>query len=121
MNVRWYGHAFDDGGFHIWTLIGMGLKDMEALGVHTVVASSKTDFVQEITAGELWVTRGGFIRVGTKSCTYKQKMFNADTGVLHAVNEAVEVFFDPAARKAAPMPDEIRTLLEANLIDPDGP
>ncbi len=121
MNVRYYGHAFDDAGFHVWSLIGMGLKDIEARGIHTVVASFHIDFVREITAGELWVTKGGFVRVGTKSCTHRQKMFNADTGVLHAVNEVVEVFFDPKTRKAAPMPDDIRARVEAALVDPDGP
>lgn len=121
MNVRWYGHAFDDSGFHIWTLIGIALKDIEARGVHTVVASARTDFVRELKAGELFVIRSGFTRVGTKSCSYRQKMFNADSGDLHAVNEVVEVFFDPVTRKAAPMPDDVRSLLAARLVDPEGP
>lgn len=33
MNVRWYAHHFDDGGFHLWTMAGVGQKDI-AKSIH---------------------------------------------------------------------------------------
>lgn len=119
MNVRWYLHHFDDAGFHVWSLLGHSLNRMEEEGIHTVVASAKIDYVKELRAGDLFVIRSAFVRCGTRSCNYFQKMFHAETGELHATHEAVEVFFDPRTRKAAAMPDHVRALLEANLADRD--
>lgn len=119
MNVRWYGHYFDDAAFHIWPMVGIGWQRMEAMGVHTVVARSATEFRRELTAGTLIVVRSAFVRVGTKSITYRQRMLDAEAGTLHAENEAVEVFFDPETRKARAMPDELRAELERVVVGPD--
>lgn len=120
MNVRYYLHHFDDAAFHIWACMGHSLGKMEAAGIHTVVANAKIDYLQELTQGELFYIKSAFVRVGSKSCTYFQKMYHADSHELHATHEGVEVFFDPKTRKAAPMPDDIRALLEANLAERDG-
>lgn len=120
MNVRKYVEYFDDASFQVWSLIGAGVREMEARGVITVVASTKYDFVQEMNVGQMLVIKSGFTRVGTKSVTYMSKMYDADVGTLHAVNEAVEVFFDPETRKPAPMPEFFKETLGANLVDPDG-
>jgi acyl-CoA thioester hydrolase len=119
MNVRWYSHFFDDAAFHIWPIMGYSLNKMQANGFHTVVASTTIEYLKELRAGDLLYVKSAFVRVGTKSCTYFQKLFNTDTDDLHATQEAVEVFFDPKSRKAAAMPAELRTLLEANLADKD--
>jgi acyl-CoA thioester hydrolase len=120
MNVRWYANHFDDASFQVWSLIGVDIMSWKDKGVVAVVANTKIDFIKELQVGELFLMKSGFVRVGTKSVTYHQKMFNSYTKELHATNEITEVFFDPVARKAAPMPDEIRSVLEANLVDPDG-
>ncbi len=119
MNVRWYAHIFDDAAFHIWSAAGFAVKDMAALGVHTVVARTATDFVREIRAGELFLVRSAFTRCGNKSCDHRQQLLNADTGTLHAVQNSVEVFFDPETRRSVPMPDALRQFVEANLIAPE--
>jgi acyl-CoA thioester hydrolase len=122
MNVRWYLHHFDDAAFHIWPLLGLSLQRMEEeYGVHTVVANVKIDYLRELRDGDLFVVKSAFTRVGSKSCTYTQKMFHADTGVHHATHEGIEVFFDPKARKAAAMPEGIRALLKEHEADPAGP
>lgn len=121
MNVRWYLHFFDDAAFHIWSLLGLSLQKMEEeFGVHTVVASAKIDYHRELRDGDVFVIKSGFTRIGSKSCTYTQKMIHADTGAHHATHEGVEVIFDPKTRKPAPMPDKLRELLEAHRADPEG-
>ena len=121
MNVRKYVDYFDDASFQVWTLAGVGVREMEARGVITVVASTKYDFVKEMNVGQMLVIKSGFTKVGNKSVTYMSKMYDADVGTLHAVNQAVEVFFDPETRKPAPMPDFFRQTIGANLVDPNGP
>jgi acyl-CoA thioesterase FadM len=45
-------------------------------------------------------------------------MTNAETGVLCATQDVVEVFFDIATRKSTAMPDDLRTKLEAAAVAP---
>lgn len=116
MNVRWYGHFFDDAAFQIWTVLGNGFKKMEDDGVHTVIAKSSIEFIHELRAGDLFVIETGFIKCGTKSCTHLQRLTNADTGILHAVQETVEVFFDGETRKSVPIPGPVRPLIKGCMV-----
>ena len=115
MNVRWYAHFFDDAIFHIWSRVGAGWKAMEALGVHTVTASTVTHFRKEVRAADLFVVEGGVARCGTRSVTYRQRMTHVETGEVLACQDVVEVFFDPETRASTPMPDSIRAALAAEL------
>jgi acyl-CoA thioester hydrolase len=116
LNVRWYGHFFDDAGWHLWLRIGMSHVTFKARGVVTVVASIKTDFHHESGAGDLLLIESAFTRIGGKSLTMSQRMTNAETGALCATQDVVEVFFSMESRKAAPMPDDIRAKLGAVVI-----
>ena len=113
MNVRWYAHHFDDAAFHIWPTHGVTFKHMKKLGVHTVVARTSTDFAKELVAGDLIVIESAFTRLGHTSVTYVQHMKHAEDGVLHAKQEAVEVFFNPATRQSTPIPEKIREIIKA--------
>ncbi len=119
MNVRWYSHHFDDAGFHLWTMAGVSQREMRGLSVHVVVAQTTIKYVRELKAGDLIVIRAGFAKVGQKSVVHIAKMYNADTGDYCAWEETVEVFFDPATRKAAPMPEDFRTRLAKLVVDPE--
>ncbi len=118
MNVRYYAHIFDDAGFHFWTGIHGAKAVMEKHGIGVVVARTTNDFLHEARAGELVVVKSGLTRLGTKSLTYTQRLTNAETDELLATQDAVEVIFDPKARKATEMPDELRVLLEGALVSP---
>ena len=119
LNVRWYGHFFDDAGWHLWSQIGMSHVTFKERGIVTVVASIKTDFHHESSAGDLLLVRSAFTRIGGKSLTMSQRMTNAETGLLCATQDVVEVFFDVETRKAAPMPEDIRAKLEAVVVSLD--
>jgi len=116
MNVRFYAEAFDDASFHIWSVIGIPVSDLEDQGLIGVVASLKIDFLQEITVGQLYLIESAITRIGGKSFTYRERMIETHTGAVHATADMVEVFFDKQDRKAAPIPDRVRTLLEAKLL-----
>ncbi len=118
MNVRHYAPFFDDAGYHMWTRMGLGYADMLArYRIHCVAAQCTTSFLKELTAGDLILIDGAVGRIGTKSCTFVLRMFNADSAVLHATYEVVEVFFDPGSRQATAMPDEVRGVLERHLAE----
>ena len=121
MNVRFYADAFDDASFHIWSVIGIPIGDIEVNhGLIGVVASLKIDFLQEMKVGQLFVVESAITRVGTKSFTYTERMRDTHSGAVHATADLVEVFFDKEDRKAAPIPDDVRSLLDAKLIAKDG-
>ena len=117
--MRYYTHFFDDAGFQIWSLIGLKLDEIHDRGVHPVVAEIKVRFLHELKAGSLIIVKGGFTKAGSKSIGHSQRMYNVDTGVLCATQDSVEVFFDPKTRTSALMPDDIRTRIADNLVDPD--
>ncbi len=116
MNVRFYGHFFDDAGFHIWNMVTGAHEAMKKNGVGVVVAKTTNDFLHEANAGELLIIKSSFTRLGNKSLTYTQRMTNAENGTLIATQEAVEVFFDLKARKSTDMPNEIRKILKERLV-----
>jgi acyl-CoA thioester hydrolase len=117
MNVRYYAHAFDDASFHAWARIGITFEAMHEEGAVTVVAHTATDYLTEVKAGSLIVVESAFVKFGTKSTTYHQRLINAEHGTLHAKQEVVEVFFDLKTRKSVAMPDRFRTIIEAALVD----
>ena len=121
MNVRWYGHFFDDSGFHLWPMTGVKQALFDHYHLHTVIAQTTTDFVLELTAGSPIVIETGFTRVGTKSINFAQRLYHAETGQLHARQAAVEVFFDPKTRKSAAIPEPIKAIVADHLVDPADP
>jgi acyl-CoA thioester hydrolase len=118
MNVRWYSHQFDDAGFHLWSMIGLSQREMRDKGAQVVVAQTLIKYVREMKAGDLLVIRAGITKVGNKSVTHFAKMYNADTDMLSATEETVEVFFDPAERRSADMPEDFKRRLTAAIVDP---
>ena len=86
-------------------------------GIHCVTAQATTNFLKELTAGDLIRVDGEVARVGTKSVTFRLGMHHAETGETHATYDLVEVFFDPKTRRSTAMPEAIRQALQAWLAD----
>ena len=118
MNVRHYAAIFDDAGFHLLGRAGVSLADLRARGLGTVVASLTIDFHHELTAGQLTVVQGAFIRVGAKSITSEMRLYESDTMVHCATQKTVEVCFDTKLRQSAALPDDVRTKIARHLVTP---
>ena len=120
MNVRHYAPFFDDATYHLWTRLGLPYSTMlPEHGVHTVTAQATTRFLRELKGGDLIVIDGATTRLGNRSASFLLRMLHADTGELHATYDLVEVFFDPKARRSAPMPETVRAKLAAHLVEED--
>ena len=118
MNVRHYAPFFDDASYHLWTCLGLPYSAMlKDHGIHCVTAQATTNFLKELTAGDLIRIDGEVVRVGTKSVTFRLAMHHADTGETHATYDLVEVFFDPKTRRSTAMPEAVRQSLSAWLAD----
>ena len=116
LNVRFYAQFFDDAGFQMLHLAGVTLESLRARGLGAVIANISIDFVAEIKAGELMRIEGVFRRIGGKSLTHEQRLYAADSDRLCATQTGVEVFFDLEKRVSAPIPDDIRRLIEPLVV-----
>ena len=116
MNVRFYAHHFDDGGFQMWNLIGVKQSDLTRGGMGIVVANITIDFIHEMTAGQLMVIKGGWIGLGRKSMSHEQRMFEADNGILCAIQTTVEVRFNMKTRKSVPLTKNIKSRIDNHLL-----
>ena len=116
MNVRHYAPFFDDASFHIYAAMGFAADRMLAeCGVHVVTARAETNFLHELRAGDLFVIDGAVQRLGGRSVTFRLRMVHRMTGVVHATYDVTEVFFDPASRRSAPMPEVVRAAYARHL------
>ena len=118
MNARWYAHHFDDGGFHLFSMAGVNVSGLLEQKRALVTAQTEINFIKELNPGELFVVRSGFSHVGTKSARHLHRMYNVQDGTLHATMEGTDVMFDLEQRAAIVIPDELRQIIGANLIDP---
>ena len=116
LNVRYYAYFFDDGGFQMWHHIGIKQTDLKQNDMGAVVANISIDFIHEITVGQLMEIRGVWRHMGNKSMSHEQRLFNVDTGVHCATQKTSEVYFDMKKRCSAPMPENLREKVKANLI-----
>ena len=78
-----------------------------------MTASANIQFLKELVAGDLIVVDSLLTRIGSKSCTFTERMLHVDTKEVHATYATTEVFFDPQTRKSKEMPDPIRQALES--------
>ncbi len=117
MNVRWYAHFFDDANFSLWHGTGLDLRAMQAIGVHTVVAETRTRFVRECLAGEGYVITGAFTHLGRKSVHSSFEMHHLTTGELHAAQTVYEVFFDSETRGSIEAPKDARAVLAPLVVE----
>ena len=117
MNVRHYAACFDEAAWHFPRMAGLSLDEFRARGFGTVVATLTIDFHQEIRAGQLILVKGALIRVGTKSFSHEMRLYEADSMTHCATQKTVEVCFDTAARKAVPLPDDVRDKLGKCVSD----
>ncbi|MBT5428678.1 MAG: acyl-CoA thioesterase [Rhodospirillaceae bacterium] len=116
LNVRYYAYFFDDGGFQMWHHIGIKQSDLKQNDMGVVVANISIDFIHEITVGQLMEIRGVWRHMGNKSMSHEQRLFNVDTGVHCATQTTSEVYFDMKKRCSAPMPENLREKVKANVI-----
>ena len=107
MNVAHYVEKFDEGVWHLFASIGLtpGYMRRENRGMAAVEMTIR--YLQELCAGDLIVVRSGITKVTAKSLHIVQEMLNGETGELAAIETAVAVHLDRAARRATPFPEAV--------------
>ncbi|KCZ53241.1 hypothetical protein HY29_17330 [Hyphomonas beringensis] len=107
MTTRHYVAMFDDASYHFLNeALGWHPEDRSAPGWADV--KHVIEYNDEVAAGSLLEIQGSIVRLGGKSITSRYEMHNLNKGTLAATLESTSVYFDLAARKSVPIPDELR-------------
>jgi len=118
MNVSKYFAACSDGVFAIQTEMGLTADDMrKGRRLSFAVVHAESDFKSELAAGESIFLETEVCEIGTKSMTFRHRLFRAaDRAVaFETVFKCVMLSLDD--RIAKPIPDDVRKKA-ANWIVP---
>jgi acyl-CoA thioester hydrolase len=119
MNVSRYFQACSDAMFSLQAGLGMTRADMtEGRRLSFAVVHAESDFLREVLAGEAVYMRTHVEAIGTKSATFRHRLFSADDDGMVFTTLFKTVCLDLAARKAATIPDDIRGGLLAMMEGP---
>ncbi|MEQ9641011.1 MAG: thioesterase family protein [Alphaproteobacteria bacterium] len=121
MNVKNYVGMFDQGAFHILSMMGFGSADMHDVGATLVDAQHTIKYLIEQPVGSLIRVESAVTRLGNKSIVVLHRMWNTETNEMGATSEVVSVYFDLKSRKSLPIPDAIRDRIKPFVVEnPEG-
>lgn len=118
MNARWYLHHFDESGFHFFSKLGYNTVALNRAGAEPIVVQYEVNFIKEMLPGQLILVNSGVSQVGSKSLITTHRMYDADSGVVHASCMGTLVCFDDVARKSTVIPADLRQALLDRVVDP---
>lgn len=112
MNVAAYVDAVSDAMFILQGMAGLDRARMGVAQRSFVAARLECDYRAEMLAGDVFRIDSRVLSVGTKSARFAHVMTRLSEGATVFTAENVSVHFDLAARRALPIPDDLRQALE---------
>lgn len=108
-------HFFDQGKVdYIQKVLGLsGVWRKEGF----VQARTETDYLAQVFMEENICVRTGVCRLGNKSLTFCQQIYNADTGEIKAASVSVNVAFDFEEQHSVSISDKWRKAIEGHGIE----
>jgi acyl-CoA thioester hydrolase len=103
-----------DGIGHFFAQLREGLRPE---GVGGAALEYRYAYHQRPRLGDVIEVRSGLKALGNKTLHMCHFIFSLESGACVASSEAVAVSFDLAARKAVPIPDAARTVMQARIIE----
>ena len=120
MNVSRYFAACSDGVIAIQSELGLTAEDMRSgRRLSFAVVNAQSDFLSELQAGESIWLETGVEEIGTKSITFRHTLYVAPDGKPVFSTRFKCVLLDLSARKAAPVPENVRAKAAAFMVAPD--
>jgi acyl-CoA thioester hydrolase len=108
MNVMWYVGKFDEATWHILAAMGAGPSRLREEGFGLVAVEQHIEYKRELRAGDLLTIRSSVLEAGEKTVRFLHSMTNEESGELAATMRVIGVCIDTTARKARPLPHDIR-------------
>ncbi|MEC7763083.1 MAG: thioesterase family protein [Pseudomonadota bacterium] len=121
MNVARYFDAASDAGFTMQANLGLTAADMTGgRRISGAVVHADSNFIQEVLAGETIHVLTDIPAIGTKSITYRHRLFRSTTDELAFVSVFKNAMLSLETRKAVPIPDDMRAAAQAYLTEARG-
>ena len=120
MTTMHYVGMFDAAFWHLLSALGFTRAFLETRKAGFADVRDSVEYRAEQPAGSLIFIDSGLIKVGRTSIVGFHRMKNAETGEIAATSEKISVYFDLAARRKAPLPEELRPALDAALVEREG-
>jgi acyl-CoA thioester hydrolase len=109
MNVSRYFAACSDGVFAIQSEMGLTANDMRAgRQLSFAVVHAESDFRAELSAGDALRLETSIVAIGSKSMTFRHRLFRADDDTIAFETEFKCVMLSLETRRAAHIPDDVR-------------
>ena len=92
----------------------LGLRRvLEGVGLGLILAHTACDYKAQLVFGDEIDVLVGVEGIGRSSFTYRMEVRRVRDGAVVATSRSVQVVFDYAAQRTAPIPDTLRDKLEA--------
>jgi acyl-CoA thioester hydrolase len=122
MNVMWYVGKFDEASWQLLAMLGLTPSRFGQDGMGMAVIEQRLEYKRELYAGDVITVRSTVRRVDDKTITIAHELLNDETGEVAAAATIVGVHIDAFARKARPLPSDVRAraaliIDEGNAID----
>jgi acyl-CoA thioester hydrolase len=117
MNVMWYAGKFDEASWQILSMVGLSSSHLRSEGAGLAAVEQHIEYKRELRSGTAITIRSAVLEVTEKSIRLVHKMNNDETGDVAATTVVVGVYFDTAARKARPLPSEMRKRAEQMIAN----
>lgn len=108
MNVQWYASKFDEGTWHLFSLVGLTSKYIRENNKGMAALEQTTTYKAEVLTGDLLVVKSKVLEIKDKTIKFIHIMYNAETGKEVASTELVAIHLDRKERKSCFIPEYIR-------------
>ena len=108
MNVMWYVAKFDEASWQFLSRLAMTRTRIAQGGTGMAAVEQRIEYKREVRSGDAITIRTKLLEVKDKTIRVRHEMTNDETGDLAAAMEIVAVHIDMLARKARPLPFDVR-------------
>ncbi len=115
MNVMWYVGKFDEASWQLFASLGLTRARLQQEKIGFAGVEQHIEYKRELHAGDVITIRSSIQEVREKSLRFLHEMTNDATQELAARTVLTAVCIDSHARKARPLPPDIRARLGSAL------
>ena len=119
MNVMWYVGKFDEAPWQLVSMLGLTRAFLQQSNRGMAAVEQSIAYKRELMAGDAVTVRSAILEVKDKALRFTHEMRLDDTGEVAATTVLTGVHLDTVARRACPLPPEVRdrasALLEGRL------
>lgn len=107
MNVAYYLLAFDEGVDALWTMVGITDEYIKASNQSSFAVEAHITYQQEVHEGDPYRVAVQILAIDDKRVHQFQRLYHAETGVLAATCEWLNLSINLETRRVGRWPDDI--------------